>query len=233
MAYATSQKAGAEALGTGFLLAGIVGSGIMAQQLSGGNVALELLCNAVATGAILVVLITMLGPISGAHFNPAVTLVFALRREIAADEAGLYVAVQILGGIAGVLATHAMFDLQVIQFATNARSSPALWFSEAVATFGLVAVILLTLKAKADAVPMAVGLYVLSAIWFTASTSFANPAVTVGRAFTDTFSGIDPIHSPAFIVAQLVGAVVALVVCRGLSEAPGRTAGELKKASQR
>lgn len=220
MSYTKTQRLLAEALGTAFLLAAVVGSGIMAEKLADGNVALALLCNTLPTGAILVVLITMLGPISGAHFNPAVTLAFNLRGEIETGEAGTFVAAQIIGGIAGVLAAHVMFDLTVFQVANVSRDGPAQWFAEFVATFGLVAVILLTLQAKPEAVPMAVGLYITSAYWFTASTSFANPAVTIARSLTDTFAGINPAHAPAFIAAQLAGAVVALGICRML--APGR-----------
>ena len=220
MSYTKTQRLLAEALGTAFLLAAVVGSGIMAEKLADGNVALALLCNTLPTGAILVVLITMLGPISGAHFNPAVTLAFNLRGEIETGEAGMFVAAQIFGGIAGVLAAHVMFDLTVLQVANVSRDGPAQWFAEFIATFGLVAVILLTLQAKPEAVPMAVGLYITSAYWFTASTSFANPAVTIARSMTDTFAGINPAHAPAFIAAQLVGAVVALGICRML--APGR-----------
>lgn len=211
-----NQKLGAEFLGTAFLLAAVVGSGMMAERLAGGNVALALLCNTIPTGAILYVLITMLGPISGAHFNPAVTFAFLIRGDIRGPEAGAYVIAQTIGGIVGVLLAHAMFDDAILQFSEKERASGGQWLSEWVATFGLVATILLTLRANASAIPAAVGLYITSAYWFTASTSFANPAVTVARGFTDTFAGIAPAHVPAFIIAQLVGAACAVAVCRAL-----------------
>jgi len=191
----------------------VVGSGIMAERLAGGNVAIALLGNTIPTGAILFVLITMLGPISGAHFNPAVTVAFLIRREIGAREAGLFIAVQIVGAIAGTLAAHAMFDLPLLQLSEKVRIGPAQWWSEIVATFGLVVTILATLKARPSAIPMAVGLYITAAYWFTASTSFANPAVTIARSLTNTFSGIRPADMPAFMVAQLLGAVLAVAVC--------------------
>lgn len=203
----------AELIGTAFLLATVVGSGIMAEALAGGNVAIALLGNTIPTGAILVVLITMLGPISGAHFNPAVTLVFLIRREISVGLSAAFVAVQVIGGVAGVLVAHMMFDLDLLQFSEKARTGSAQWFAEGVATFGLVFTILATIKARAEAVPMAVGLYITAAYWFTASTSFANPAVTIARSFSNTFAGIDPSHTPAFIAAQIVGALAALAVC--------------------
>jgi len=211
-----NQKLGAEFLGTAFLLAAVVGSGMMAENLAGGNVALALLCNTIPTGAILFVLIMMLGPISGAHFNPAVTFAFLLKGDIASFNAGAYVIAQVLGGILGVLAAHAMFDDTILQISTKARASGGQWFSEWVAAFGLVITILLTLRANAAAVPAAVGLYITSAYWFTASTSFANPAVTIARGFTDTFAGITPTHVPAFIIAQLIGAAAAVFVARAL-----------------
>lgn len=218
MNYSQSQRLGAEFIGTAFLLATVVGSGIMAEGLAGGNVAIALLGNTIPTGAILVVLITMLGPISGAHFNPAVTLVFALRKEIERREAVLFVAVQIAGGIIGVWAAHLMFDEQVFQFSAKSRTGVAQWWSEIIACFGLVFTILATLKHRADAVPMAVGLYITAAYWFTASTSFANPAVTIARALSNTFAGIDPTHVIGFIIAQLIGAVAAWATCRWLLE---------------
>ncbi len=216
MSYTPQRKCMAEFVGTAFLLATVVGSGIMAEALAGGNVAIALLGNTIPTGAILVVLITMLGPISGAHFNPAVTLVFALRREIAPPMAVVYVLMQVAGGIVGVWVAHLMFDLSVIQFSDKLRTGPAQWFAEAVATFGLVFTILATLRAKESAVAMAVGLYITAAYWFTASTSFANPAVTIARGLTDSFSGILMSHVPAFIAAQCMGAVVAWIFCRWL-----------------
>lgn len=206
----------AEFIGTAFLLATVVGSGIMADRLSGGNVAIALLGNTIPTGAILVVLITMLGPISGAHFNPAVTLAFLLRREIAPLKATIFVAVQIAGGIIGVWAAHAMFGEIVLQYSSTVRTGASQWFAEIIATFGLVFTILATLKVRAEAVPMAVGLYITAAYWFTASTSFANPAVTIARGLSDTFAGIRPDDVPGFIIAQLAGAVVAWALCRWL-----------------
>lgn len=199
----------AEALGTGMLIATVIGSGIMAEDLAGGNVAIALLGNTVATGAILVVIILMFAPLSGAHFNPAVTFVFLLRGEISRRDALLYVVVQIAGGLIGMLITHAMFEQKLFQIGTIERSGGAQWLAEAVATFGLVSAILGTLRWRPEAVPFAVGLYITAGYWFTASTSFANPAVTVARSFTDTFSGIAPAHMPAFIVAQFVGAALA------------------------
>lgn len=186
----------------------------MAEQLAGGNVAIALLGNTIPTGAILFVLITMFGPISGAHFNPAVTLVFFLRREIAAKTSILYVLVQIIGGILGVWAAHLMFELDVIQFSQKVRAGGAQWFAEGVATFGLVSTILLTIKAKETAVAMAVGLYITAAYWFTASTSFANPAVTIARSFSDTFAGIRPTDAPGFIISQIGFAVLAWLFCK-------------------
>ena len=212
-----TQRLGAEALGTAFLLATVVGSGIMAERLAGGNVAIALLGNTLPTGAILVVLITMLGPISGAHFNPAVTGVFMLRNDIDAMEGAAHIAAQIAGGLAGVAVAHLMFAEPVFQLSVKLRDGPSQWFAEAVATFGLVITILLTLRAKASAVPMAVGLYITAAYWFTASTSFANPAVTIARAFSDSFAGIRLADVPAFIIAQMIGAVAALYLCQWLT----------------
>ena len=220
---APSQKLGAEFIGTAILLATVIGSGIMGERLSGGNVAIALLGNTIPTGAILVVLITMLGPISGAHFNPAVTAVFALRKEIAWGTAGGYVVAQLLGAIVGVLVAHLMFDESVLQMSSKVRAGPSQWFSEFVAAFGLVLTILLTLKANAAAVATSVGLYITAAYWFTASTSFANPAVTIARSLSNTFAGIRFLDVPPFIFAQFLGAVVALFVCRSLltsSETP-------------
>ena len=214
--YSPARRYTAELIGTAFLLATVVGSGIMAEDLAGGNVAIALLGNTIPTGAILVVLITMLGPISGAHFNPAVTMVFALKREISIRDSCAYVLVQIAGGLAGVVAAHLMFDLDVIQYSENTRTGGAQWFAEAVATFGLVFTILVTLRTRREAVGMAVGLYITAAYWFTASTSFANPAVTIARSFTNTFSGIQPANMPAFVIAQLAGAAAALAVCNFL-----------------
>ncbi len=209
MRFSSSRRLVAECLGTALLLATVVGSGIMAERLAGGNVALALLGNTIPTGAILFVLITMLGPVSGAHFNPAVTLAFWMRREIKLNEALAYVGVQIIGAIMGTLAAHAMFEEILLQTSTNIRTGPAQWLSEGVATFGLVATILGTLRWRPEAVPTAVGLYITAAYWFTASTSFANPAVTIARSLTDTFSGIAPENAPGFILMQFVGAAIA------------------------
>ena len=203
----------AEFIGTVFLLATVVGSGIMAERLAGGNVAIALLGNTIPTGAILFVLITALGPVSGAHFNPAVTLAFWLRREIAIGLALAYIAVQVLGGIAGVLAAHGMFELAAITWSTKPRTGLSQWFAEFIATFGLVGTIFATLRADPNKVATAVGLYITAAYWFTASTSFANPAVTIARSFTDTFSGIAPAHVVAFCLAQLLGAGLASYGC--------------------
>jgi glycerol uptake facilitator-like aquaporin len=211
-----AQRLGAEFLGTAFLLATVIGSGIMGERLSGGNVAIALLGNTLPTGAILFVLITMFGPISGAHFNPAVTAVFAMRKELSAAEAVNFVIAQVLGAIVGVLAAHLMFEESVLQISTKLRSGPAQWFSEWVAAFGLVLTILLTLKANRAAVAASVGLYITAAYWFTASTSFANPAVTIARAFSNTFAGIRPHDVAPFIIAQILGAACALYVCRRL-----------------
>ncbi len=204
-----TRRLAAEALGTAFLLATVVGSGIMGERLADGNVAIALLGNTIPTGAILVVLIMVFGPLSGAHFNPAVTIVFATRREISGSDAAAYIAAQIVGGVAGVIMAHLMFEEAVFQLSTNTRAGPAQWFSEVVATFGLVAAILGTLRWRQEAVPFAVGLYITAAYWFTASTSFANPAVTIARSLTDTFSGIAPADAPPFIAAQVVGALLA------------------------
>jgi glycerol uptake facilitator-like aquaporin len=199
----------AEWLGTLFLLATVVGSGIMAENLAGGNVAIALLGNTIPTGAILVVLILVFGPISGAHFNPAVTLAFVLRKEISVGEAVPYVGAQVVGGILGVFIAHVMFDNAIIDPSTHARTGMGQWVGEFVATFGLVATILGCLKARPKAIAMAVGLYITAAYWFTSSTSFANPAVTIARGFSDTFAGIAPGDVAMFIMVQLVAAGVA------------------------
>ena len=208
----TPRKIAAEFVGTLLLLATVVGSGIMGETLADGNDAIALLGNTAATGAILVVIITIFGPVSGAHFNPAVTFVFALRREIGVSLALAYVVVQVAGGLAGTLLAHAMFDLELLQASSRARSGGGQWLAEGVATFGLLAAILGTLKVRPSAVAAMVGLYITAGYWFTASTSFANPAVTVARSFTDTFSGILPAHAPAFLLAQFVGATAALAL---------------------
>ena len=207
----------AEALGTALLLAVVVGSGIMGERLAGGNVAIALLANTVATGAGLVALILSFGPISGAHFNPAVTLVESLAGALAPRTALAYVGAQLAGGFAGVAVAHAMFAERAVFFAsTHARTGPAQWWSELVATFGLVLVIRAVSRSRAEATPLAVGLYITSAYWFTASTSFANPAVTLARTATDTFAGIRPGDAPGFIAAQLVGALAAHALTRWL-----------------
>lgn len=211
-----SQKLLAEGLGTAFLLATVVGSGIMAEALAGGNIAIALLGNTIPTGAILVVLITIFGPISGAHFNPAVTLAFRMQGEISTPLAIRYVIVQIIGGILGVWAAHLMFAEPLFQLSMKVRTGPDQWFAEIVATFGLVLIILGSIRHRIEAVPMLVGLYITSAYWFTASTSFANPAVTIARSLSDTFAGISPAHAPMFIAAQCVGAVLATLVARTL-----------------
>lgn len=208
-----TQKLGAEFIGTAFLLATVIGSGIMGDRLSGGNVAIALLGNTIPTGAILVVLITAFGPVSGAHFNPVVSLVFALKKQLKANEACLYVAAQIAGGILGVLAAHLMFEEQLFQLSQKIRAGGAQFFSEIVATFGLVLTILATLRSRPESVAVAVGLYITAAYWFTASTSFANPAVTIARSFSDTFAGIRLADAPVFIIAQLVGGLLALAYC--------------------
>ncbi len=211
-----SRRLAAEAIGSAFLLATVIGSGIMGEALAGGNAALALLGNTAATGAILYVLIVQLGPVSGAHFNPAVTLAAAMRREIGWPEGTAYAAAQLAGAIAGVLAAHAMFDQPLMQAATKVRTGPGQWFAEWVATFGLVLVVLMTRQAVAASV----ALYITAAYWFTASTSFANPAVTLARSLSDSFAGIRPIDAPAFVAAQVVGALSALVVARWFRASP-------------
>ena len=206
----------AEWLGTLFLLATVVGSGIMAENLAGGNVAIALLGNTIPTGAILVVLILVFGPISGAHFNPAVTLAFFIRKEISARESGLFVIAQVVGGITGVLIAHLMFENTLIDPSTHDRTGISQWISEFVATFGLVATILGLVRSRPEAIPYAVGLYITAAYWFTASTSFANPAVTIARGFSDTFAGINPSHVTMFIVMQLIGATAATLTFKWL-----------------
>ena len=199
----------AEWLGTFSLLATVIGSGVMAERLASGNVAIALLGNTIPMGAILVVLITIFGPISGAHFNPAVTLTFAIRGEIKRRDAALYVISQIFGGVVGVFAAQIMFDLPIIDLSTTSRAGIGQWTGEFVATFGLIGTILCCLKARPAAVPMAVGLFITAAYWFTSSTSFANPAVTIARSLSNTFAGITPPDITAFIAVQLVAAVLA------------------------
>jgi glycerol uptake facilitator-like aquaporin len=206
----------AEALGSFFLFATVVGSGIMAEQLAGGNVAVALLGNTLATGAMLFVLITMLGPISGAHFNPAVSLVFHLRGELATGMLLAYLCAQLAGGVAGVWAAHLMFDLSILQFSEKARTGMGQWAGELIATFGLVLTILGTVKERREWVPISVALYIVAAYWFTSSTSFANPAITVARSLSNSFAGIAPGDVAGFVAAQLVGALLALGVGRWL-----------------
>ena len=210
-----SRRLAAEALGTAFLVATVVGSGIMAETLT-RDVALALLANTLSTGAILVVLISILAPISGAHFNPAVTLVFALRRDLSPGKAFGYVLAQVAGGIAGTLVAHAMFALPLWDASLKVRAGGPQWLAEGVAAFGLVTTILAALKFNRPAIPWLVGLYITAAYWFTSSTSFANPAVAIARSLTNTFSGIRPVDLPGFIVAELAGALIALALMRWL-----------------
>jgi glycerol uptake facilitator-like aquaporin len=212
----------AEWLGTAFLLAAVVGSGIMAARLAGGNAALALLCNTLPTGAILVVLILIFGPISGAHFNPAVSAAFALRRELPWSIAAAYVVAQIIGAVAGVWAAHLMFELPILQSSITSRAGGGQWFAEAVATFGLLLTIFGCAARTPAAIPYAVGLYITSAYWFTASTSFANPAVTIARSLSDTFAGIAPSGVIAFIAAQLAGTTMAVTIGKWLWVSEGR-----------
>lgn len=216
MTYGLGQKTAAEALGTGLLVATVIGSGIMAEELAGSNGALALLANSIATGGILFVLITALGPVSGAHLNPVVSLVFALRGEISWRFLLAFALGQCTGGIAGTMLAHAMFAEPLIQLSGHARTGFAQWLSEAVATFALVFAILGTLRARPSQVPAAVALVIVAGYWFTASTSFANPAVTIARALTDTFSGIAPRHALPFVIAQTIGGVIAWLVAERL-----------------
>lgn len=211
MSFSHSRRLFAEALGTAVLVCTVVGSGIMADKLS-DDTAVSLLGNTIPTGAMLVVLITLLGPISGAHFNPVVSLVMALRRDLSWTDLILFVFAQIIGGIAGTLLAHAMFELPLWQLSQHVRTGPAQWLAEAFASAGLLLTILLGVKHRPEAIPMLVGLYITAAYWFTASTSFANPAVTIARALTDTFAGIRPLDAPGFIVAQIIGALIGAAV---------------------
>jgi len=219
----------AEALGAAILVATVVGSGIMAETLT-RDVALALLGNTLPTGAILVVLITILGPISGAHFNPAVSLVFALRRELTPRDAISYMAVQIAGAIAGTILAHAMFALPLLDASLKARTGGAQWLAEAVAAFGLVATILAGIRFNRTAIPWLVGLYITAAYWFTSSTSFANPAVAIARSLTNTFSGIRPTDLPGFIAAELCGAIIAMLLMGWLLRGAGEVAAMPKEA---
>ncbi len=218
------RRATAEALGTAFLLAAVVGSGIMAERLAGGNGAIALLCNTIPTGAMLTVLILMLGPLSGAHFNPAVSLAFSLRGELGWGDTAVYTACQIAGGVLGVLAAHLMFDLPLWQVSHTVRTGPGQWFAEGVATFGLLLTIFCCLVSARASIPYAVGLYITAAYWFTASTSFANPAVTIARSLSDTFAGIAPAGVAPFIVAQIAGGLLAVFIANWLltKKQPGR-----------
>jgi len=228
--YSLARRLAAEALGTALLVATVVGSGIMADRLTADD-AVALLGNTLPTGAILVVLITILGPISGAHFNPAVTLVFTLKRALPGGCAAAYLAAQIAGGIIGTIAAHLMFDLPLVEWSGHMRSGPGQWWAEVVATFGLVGTILAALRFRAEAVPMLVGLYITAAYWFTASTSFANPAVAIARSLTGTFSGIRPLDLPGFIAAEFIGAILALVFFTWLLQpAPARLAPGTREA---
>ncbi len=206
----------AEGLGTALLLAAVVGSGIMAERLAGGNVAIALLGNTLSTGAVLVVLISVLGPVSGAHFNPAVSLYFAMRREMRWHDAAFYMLMQVLGAVAGVFLAHAMFAMPLGEISTRMRDGPAQWLSEFVATYGLLLTIAGAQRFRPAATPALVGLYIASAYWFTASTSFANPAVTIARSLTESFSGIAPASVPGFIGAQLAATLAGVLTLRPL-----------------
>ena len=209
MTFDLTRRLVAETLGTFFLVMAVVGSGIMAEELAGGNVALALLCNTIATGAVLFVIITIFVSVSGAHFNPAVSLVMWVRGDLARTEAFAYIAVQIVGGCLGAIAAHLMFDLDPVQFSQTTRTGIGQWVGEFIATFGLIATILGCVRFNMAAIAPAVALYITSAYWFTSSTSFANPAVTIARAFSDTFSGIAPHDVPAFLAAEIAGALAA------------------------
>jgi len=228
--YSLSRRLAAEALGTGLLVATVVGSGIMADRLTTDD-AVALLGNTLPTGAILVVLITILGPISGAHLNPAVTLVFALRGALSGRCAAAYLVAQIAGGVLGTAAAHLMFDMPALDWSEHARNGPGQWWAEMVATFGLVGIILGGLRFRAEAIPWLVGLYITAAYWFTASTSFANPAVAIARSFTDTFSGIRPSDLPGFIIVEFAGALVAFGFFTWLLQpVPAREKSEMREA---
>jgi glycerol uptake facilitator-like aquaporin len=211
-----SRRLFAEGLGTAFLVATVIGSGIMSEKLAGGNLALALLGATLPTGAILVVLILIFGPVSGAHLNPAVSLAFALRGELEWREVAPYVVAQIAGAMVGVFAAHAMFELPILQISTHVRTGGGQWFAEFVASLGLLLAILGCVARARQAVAYAVGLYITAAYWFTASTSFANPAVTIARAWSDTFTGIAPAGVPGFLAAQLAGMLAAIVAARWL-----------------
>jgi glycerol uptake facilitator-like aquaporin len=227
MPAARIRRLAAEGLGSFFLFAGVIGSGIMAEALAGGNVAVALLGNTLATGAILFVLIAMLGPVSGAHFNPAVSLVMAMRREIGWSDAGLYLAAQLAGGLLGALAAHLMFDQPLWQVSLKARTGAGQWAGEFVATFGLILTILGTARHRSKLIPASVALYIVAAYWFTSSTSFANPAITIIRSLSNSFAGIAPGDVPAFIIAQLAGAALAAWVSGWLFNERAASPGEV------
>ena len=224
--HSAGQRLAAEALGSALLLAAIVGSGIMGERLAGGNVGVALLANSAATGAMLFVLITMLGPISGAHFNPAVSTVAAIQRNITWSMCAAYIAAQLVGALVGVAAAHLMFELPIVQVSSQQRFGAAQLFSEFIATFGLIACILATVRFAPSRIAAAVACYITAAYWFTASTSFANPAVTLARSVSDTFAGIRPLDAPAFIFAQLCGALAAMLAVSWLLSSRDRPAGE-------
>ena len=217
------RRAAAEGVGAFFLFATVIGSGIMAERLAGGNVAVALLANTLATGAMLFVLITMFGPISGAHMNPAVSLVAVARRELGPQDAGVYILVQVAFGILGAWAAHLMFDLPTLQLSAKARTGLGQWTGEAIATFGLILTIIGTTRHRPAAVAASVALYISAAYWFTSSTSFANPAITIARSLSDSFAGIAPRDAPPFIVAQLIGAGLAALVAGLLFDRPARS----------
>jgi glycerol uptake facilitator-like aquaporin len=223
MQFDLTRRLAAEALGTFFLVMAVVGSGIMAEKLAGGNEALALLCNTLATAAALVVIITIFISISGAHFNPAVSLVMFLRGAIARGPVLAYMAAQIVGGCLGAVAAHLMFGLEPVQLSGTARNGFGQWLGEFIATFGLIATILGCVRFRPEAIPAAVGLYIGSAYWFTSSTSFANPAVTIARALSDTFAGISPADVPGFLVAEFAGALAAAYLFGWLLAEPKRT----------
>jgi glycerol uptake facilitator-like aquaporin len=220
MNFDLTRRLAAEALGTLILVMAVIGSGIMAEKLAGGNTAIALLCNTIATGAVLYVIITIFADVSGAHFNPAVSLVMLFRGELDLGTTLAYVAVQIIGGCIGAVLAHLMFGLDLLQLGSTARTGLGQWAGEFIATFGLIATILGCLRFKPEAIATAVGLYITSAYWFTASTSFANPAVTIGRSLSDTFAGIAPGDAPGFIVAELLGALAAAYLLRWLLKTP-------------
>lgn len=227
MTFDIQRRIVAEFLGTALLVATVVGSGIMAERLT-HDVALQLLANTLPTGAILVTLITILGPVSGAHFNPAVSLVFMAKGDLQRRETALYILAQVVGGLAGTMVAHLMFGMQLLEMSEKLRTGGAQWFSEAVAAFGLITVILNGIRVQQSAVPWLVGLYITAAYWFTASTSFANPAVAIARALTNSFSGIRPLDVPAFIMAEIVGAFLAAVLHSWLFASPQKADAPLK-----